>query len=45
MRMEQVNGLQVYMNSIRNVPLLTKEEERDLALKFAAGDKKAKEKL
>ena len=43
--MEQVNGLQVYMNSIRNVPLLTKEEERDLALKFAAGDKKAKEKL
>lgn len=43
--MEQVNGLQVYMNSIRNVPLLTKEEERDLAIKFAAGDKKAKEKL
>ena len=43
--MEQVNGLQVYMNSIRNVPLLTREEERDLALKFAAGDKKAKEKL
>lgn len=43
--MEQVNGLQVYMNSIRNVPLLTKEKERELALKFAAGDKKAKEKL
>ena len=43
--MEQVNGLQVYMNSIRNVPLLTKEEERELALRFAAGDKKAKEKL
>ena len=43
--MEQVNGLQVYMNSIRNVSLLTKEEERDLAIKFAAGDKKAKEKL
>jgi RNA polymerase primary sigma factor len=43
--MEQVNGLQVYMNSIRNVPLLTKEEERDLAIRYAAGDKKAKEKL
>lgn len=43
--MEQVNGLQVYMNSIRNVPLLTKEEEKELALRFAAGDKKAKEKL
>lgn len=43
--MEQVNGLQVYMNSIRNVPLLTKEEEQELAIKFAAGDKKAKEQL
>lgn len=43
--MEQVNGLQVYMNSIRNVPLLTKEEEKELAMRFAAGDKKAKEKL
>ena len=43
--METVNGLQVYMNSIRNIPLLTKEEEKELAIKFAAGDKKAKEKL
>ena len=43
--MEQVNGLQVYMNSIRNVPLLSKEEEKELAMRFAAGDKKAKEKL
>ena len=43
--MEQVNGLQVYMNAIRNVPLLSKEEEKELAIKFAAGDKKAKDKL
>ena len=43
--MEQVNGLQVYMNAIRNVPLLSKEEEKELAMRFAAGDKKAKEKL
>ena len=43
--MEQVNGLQVYMNAIRNVPLLSKEEEKELAIRFAAGDKKAKEKL
>ena len=43
--MDQVNGLQVYMNAIRNVPLLSKEEEKELAIKFAAGDKKAKDKL
>ena len=43
--MEQVNGLQVYMNAIRNVPLLSKEEEKELAIKFATGDKKAKDKL
>ena len=43
--MEQVNGLQVYMNSIRNIPLLTAEQEKSLALKFASGDKKAKDQL
>ena len=43
--MEQVNGLQVYMNTIKNVPLLTAEQEKTLALKYAAGDKKAKDKL
>lgn len=43
--MEQVNGLQVYMNSIRNVPLLTAEQEKELAIKYAAGDKRAKNKL
>ena len=43
--MEQVNGLQVYMNSIRNVPLLTAEQEKELAIKYAAGDSRAKNKL
>lgn len=43
--MEQVNGLQVYMNSIRNVPLLTAEQEKSLALRYAAGDKRAKDQL
>ena len=43
--MEQVNGLQVYMNSIRNIPLLTAEQEKELAIKYQAGDKKAKDKL
>jgi RNA polymerase primary sigma factor len=43
--MEQVNGLQVYMNSIRNVPLLTAEQEKELAIKYAAGDNRAKNKL
>lgn len=43
--MEQVNGLQVYMNSIRNVPLLTAEQEKSLALRYAAGDRRAKDQL
>ena len=43
--MENVNGLQVYMNAIKNVPLLTADQEKDLAVKYAAGDKKAKDKL
>ena len=43
--MEQVSGLQVYMNSIRNVPLLTAEQEKSLALRYAAGDKRAKDQL
>lgn len=43
--MEQVNGLQVYMNSIKNVPLLTADQEKELAIKYAAGDKRAKETL
>jgi RNA polymerase primary sigma factor len=43
--MENVNGLQVYMNAIKSVPLLTKEEEIELTLRYQAGDAKAKEKL
>lgn len=43
--MEQVNGLQVYMKQIREIPLLTAEQEKELALKYQAGNKQAKEKL
>ena len=43
--MENVNGLQVYMNAIKNVPLLTADQEKALAVNYAAGDKKAKDKL
>ena len=43
--MENVNGLQVYMNAIKNVPLLTADQEKALAVSYAAGDKKAKDKL
>ena len=43
--MEQVNGLQVYMKQIKEIPLLTKEQEVELAIKYQAGDKRAKDKL
>lgn len=43
--MEQVNGIQNYVHQMRNVPLLTKEQEIELTLKYQAGDKKAKDKL
>lgn len=43
--MEQVNGLQVYMKQIREIPLLTADQEKELAIKYQAGDKRAKEKL
>lgn len=43
--MENVNGLQIYMNAIKNVPLLTVDQEKALAARYAAGDKKAKDKL
>lgn len=43
--MEQVNGLQVYLKQIKDIPLLTAEQEKDLATKYQAGDKSAKEKL
>lgn len=43
--MEQVNGLQVYMQQIREIPLLNAEQEKELATKYQAGDKRAKDKL
>lgn len=43
--MEQVNGLQVYMKQIREIPLLTADQEKELAIKYQSGDKKAKDKL
>ena len=43
--MEQVNGLQVYMNSLKNIPLLSREEELELTIQYKAGNAKAKEKL
>lgn len=43
--MEQVNGLQVYMKQIKEISLLTAEQEKELSMKYLAGDKKAKDKL
>ena len=43
--MEKVSGLQVYLKQIKSIPLLTAEEEKELALRFQAGDARAKEKL
>ena len=43
--MEQVNGLQVYMKQIKEIPLLTADQEKELAIKYQAGDKRAKDKL
>ena len=43
--MENVNGLQVYMKQIKEIPLLTADEEKKLAAAALKGDKKAKDKL
>lgn len=43
--MENVNGLQVYMRQIKEIPLLTADEEKNLAISALKGDKKAKNKL
>lgn len=43
--MEIVNGLQVYMKQIREIPLLTADQEKELAFAYQAGNKKAKDKL
>lgn len=43
--MENVNGLQVYIKQIKEIPLLTADEEKKLAAAALKGDKKAKDKL
>jgi len=39
------NVLALYLKDINKIPLLTREEENELALKAAAGDKQAKHKI
>jgi len=39
------NILSMYLNEINKIPLLTREEENDLAAKAKAGDKAAREKI
>lgn len=43
--MEMINSLSNYMREIREVPLLTAEEEKILAVKYHNGDLKARDKL
>ena len=43
--MEIVNGLQVYLKQIKDIPLLTAEEEKEYAYRLRNGDKQAREKL
>ena len=39
------NILSMYLNEINKIPILTREEENDLAAKAKAGDKAAREKI
>ena len=39
------NILSMYLNEINKIPLLTREEENDLAAKAKAGDKAARERI
>lgn len=43
--MEQANGFQAYLNTIKKVPLLSAEQEKELILEYTAGNIKAKNKL
>jgi RNA polymerase primary sigma factor len=40
-----VDSVQIYIQQVSQIPLLTAEEEKDLAEKIAAGDKEAAKKL
>jgi RNA polymerase primary sigma factor len=42
---EEEETLRAYLNSIKNIPLLTPEEEKELGRKIQKGDKEALEKL
>ena len=44
--MENINGLQVYLKQIKDIPLLTADEEKELTIRYQRGnDKSAKAKL
>ena len=42
---KEADPVRLYMNEIGKVPLLSKEEEKELAVKAADGDEAAKDKL
>jgi RNA polymerase primary sigma factor len=44
-RSNDIDLLQIYMKQIRNIPILSVEEERGYAERYARGDKEAKEVL
>jgi RNA polymerase primary sigma factor len=43
--MENINGLQTYLKQIREISLLTQEEEIELAKKVAEGSKEARDRM
>ena len=45
MAFEKNTGLQAYLRQIKEIPLLSAAEEKELAIRFLGGDKEAKSKL